>query len=182
MPRERLPMRKIRNVLRLHADKLSRRRIAVSLNLGRTAVRDYIGRATRAGLGWPLPEDLSDEALERLLFPPPRGHKRAAPPDRQPPPDWPVLHRELKRSGVTLSLLWEEYRAAHPEGYGYSRFCDLYRAWKGKLKPTMRQAHVVGEKMFVDYAGTTAEVIDPLTGEIHEAQVFVATYLSYFPS
>ncbi len=175
MPRERLPMRKIRNVLRLHADKLSRRRIAVSLNLGRTAVRDYIGRATRAGLGWPLPEDLSDEALERLLFPPPRGHKRAAPPDRQPPPDWPVLHRELKRSGVTLSLLWEEYRAAHPEGYGYSRFCDLYRAWKGKLKPTMRQAHVAGEKMFVDYAGTTAEVIDPLTGEIREAQVFVAT-------
>jgi transposase len=76
---------------------------------------------------------------------------------------------------VTLSLLWEEYRAAHPEGYGYSRFCDLYRAWKGKLKPTMRQAHLAGEKMFVDYAGTTAEVIDPLTGEIHEAQVFVAT-------
>ena len=175
MPRERLPMRKIRNVLRLHADKLSRRRIAVSLNLGRTAVRDYIGRATRAGLGWPLPEDLSDEALERLLFPPPRGHKRAAVPARRPPPDWPVLHRELKRSGVTLSLLWEEYRAAHPEGYGYSRFCDLYRAWRGKLKPTMRQAHLAGEKMFVDYAGTTAEVIDPLTGEIHEAQVFVAT-------
>ena len=129
-------MRKIRDVLRLHADKLSKRRIAVSVNLGRTAVRDYIKRATRAGLSWPLPEGLCDEALERLLFPPPiQGHKRAAVPDRRLPPDWPALHRELKRPGVTLSLLWEEYRAAHPEGYGYSRFCDLYRAWKGKLKP-----------------------------------------------
>jgi len=176
MPRERLPMRKIRDVLRLHADKLSKRRIAVSVNLGRTAVRDYIMRATRAGLSWPLPEGLCDEALERLLFPPPiQGRKRAAVPDRRLPPDWPALHRELRRPGVTLSLLWEEYRAAHPEGYGYSRFCDLYRAWRGKLKPTMRQAHLAGEKMFVDYAGTTAEVIDPLTGEIHEAQVFVAT-------
>ncbi len=93
----------------------------------------------------------------------------------RPAPDWPVLCRELKKPGVTLSLLWEEYRAVHPEGYGYSRFCDLYRAWRGKLKPTMRQTHVAGEKMFVDYAGTTAEVIDPETGEIHAVQVFVAT-------
>ena len=172
MPRERLPMRKIRDVLRLHAEALSKRRIAFSLNLGRTAVRDTIKRATRAGLAWPLPEGRSDEALERLLFPSPVVNSR----DRRPaPPDWPVLHRELKRPGVTLALLWEEYRAVHPEGYGYSRFCDLYRAWKGKLKPTMRQTHVAGEKMFVDYAGTTAEVVDPLTGEIHQAQVFVAT-------
>ncbi len=112
MPRERLPMRKIRDVLRLHAGKLSKRRIAVSLSLGRTAVGDHIKRATRAGLGWPLPEKLSDEALERLLFPPPVAISRG----RRPPPDWPVLHRELKRSGVTLSLLWEEYRAVHLQG------------------------------------------------------------------
>ena len=171
MPRERLPMRKIRDVLRLHADKLSKRQIAVSLNLGRTAVRDYINRAARAGLGWPLPEGLSDEDLERLLFAPPRVRS----PDRRPCPNWPVLHRELRKPGVTLSLLWEEYRALHPEGYGYSRFCDHYRAWRGRLGLTMRQAHLAGEKMFVDYAGATAEVIDPLTGEIHEAQVFVAT-------
>ena len=105
MPRERLPMRKIRDVLRLHADKLSKRRIAVSVNLGRTAVRDYIKRATRVGLPWPLPEDLCDQALERLLFPPPiqerkpRGDEGPAAPARRPPADWPVLHRELKRSG-----------------------------------------------------------------------------------
>ena len=136
MPRERLPMRKIRDVLRLHADKLSKRRIAVSVNLGRTAVRDTIKRATRAGLSWPLPEGLCDEALERLLFPPPvQGRKRAAVPDRRPLLDWPILHRELRRPGVTLSLLWEEYRAAHPEGYGYSRFCDLYRPGGASSSP-----------------------------------------------
>ncbi|MDH3597660.1 MAG: IS21 family transposase [Rhodospirillales bacterium] len=170
MSRERLPMRKIRDVLRLHADKLSKRQIAVSLRLGRTAVGDYIKRATRAGLSWPLPAGLGDEDLERLLFP----ALRVRSPDRRPCPDWPALHRELRKPGVTLSLLWEEYRALHPEGYGYSRFCDLYRAWRGTLNLTMRQAHLAGEKMFVDYAGATAEVIDPLTGEIHQAQVFVA--------
>ena len=171
MPRERLPMRKISDVLRLHAGGLSKRRIAVSLNIGRTTVGDYINRARRAGLGWPLAEDLSDEDLERLLFPPPV----AVSPDRRSLPDWPVLHRELKRPGVTLSLLWEEYRAVHRDGYGYSRFCELYRAWKGGLAPTMRQSHVAGEKMFVDYAGATLEVIDGLTGEVRAAQIFVAT-------
>ena len=170
MPRERLPMRKISDVLRLHAGGLSKRRIAVSLNIGRTAVGDYISCARRAGLGWPLPEDLSEEDLERLLFPPPMVSA-----DRRPLPDWPLLHRELRRPGVTLSLLWEEYRAVHPMGYGYSRFCDLYRDWRGRLNPTMRQAHVAGEKMFVDYAGATMEVIDGLTGEIRAAQIFVAT-------
>ena len=171
MPRERLPMRKIYDVLRLHAGGLSKRRIAVSLNIGRTAVGDYLRRARRVDLGWPLPEGLSDEDLERLLFPPPP----AVSPDCRPPPDWPALHRELKRPGVTVSLLWEEYRSVHPGGYGYSRFCDLYRDWRGRLNPTMRQAHVVGEKLFVDYAGATMEVIDGLTGEIRTAQVFVAT-------
>ncbi len=111
MPRERLPMRKIRDVLRLHADKLSKRRIAVSVNLGRTAVRAYIKRATRVGLSWPLPEGLCDEALERLLFPPPiqgrkpRGDEGPAAPARRPPPDWPVLHRELKIRGDPVAVV-----------------------------------------------------------------------------
>ena len=171
MPRERLPMRKIHDVLRLHADGLSKRRIAVGLNIGRTAVGDYLRRARRAGLAWPLPEGLSDEALERLLFAPPP----AVSPDRRPLPDWPLLHRELKRPGVTMSLLWEEYRTVHRDGYGYSRFCDLYRDWRGRLAPTMRQTHVAGDKLFVDYAGATADVIDGLTGEVPTAQIFVAT-------
>ena len=96
-------------------------------------------------------------------------------PDRRPLPDWPLLHRELKRPGVTLSLLWEEYRAVHRDGYGYSRFCDLYRDWRGQLAPTMRQTHVAGDKLFVDYAGARADVIDGLTGEVRQAQIFVAT-------
>ena len=171
MPRERLPMRKIHDVLRLHAVGLSKRRIAVGLNIGRTAVGDYLRRARRAGLAWPLPEGLSDEALERLLFAPPP----VLSPDRRPLPDWPLPHRELKRPGVTLSLLWEEYRAVHRDGYGYSRFCDLYRDWRGRLAPTMRQTHVAGDKLFVDYAGARADVIDGLTGEVRTAQIFVAT-------
>ena len=171
MPRERLPMRKIHDVLRLHAVGLSKRRIAVGLNIGRTAVGDYLRRARRAGLAGPLPEGLSDEALERLLFAPPP----VLSPERRPLPDWPLLHRELKRPGVTLSLLWEEYRAVHRDGYGYSRFCDLYRDWRGRLAPTMRQTHVAGDKLFVDYAGATADVIDGPTGEVRTAQIFVAT-------
>jgi hypothetical protein len=113
---------------------------------------------------------LSDEALERLLFPPPP----LVPDGGRPTPDWPALHLELSRPNVTLSLLWEEYRAANPSGYGYSRFCELYRAWKGKLSPTMRQSHVAGEKMFVDYAGTGIEIVDPESGEVRQAQVFLA--------
>jgi transposase len=148
-------MRKIRDALRLHTGGLSKRQIAVSLNIGRTSARDYIDRANRAGLSWPLPEGLSDGDLEALLFPP----AVAVSPGLRPSPDWPVLHCDLRRPGVTLSLLWEEYRAVHPMGFGYSRFCELYRAWKGKLAPTMRQNHAVGEKMFVDYAGATLELI-----------------------
>jgi len=171
MPGKRLPMRKIRDVLRLRADGLSKRQIAASLNVGATSVGEYLHRARRAGVGWPLPEELSDKELDRLLFPPPAS--LAA--DRRPLPDWPTLHRALRKPGVTLPLLWEEYRAVHPDGYGYSRFCDLYRAWRGRLALTMRQTHVAGEKMFVDYAGATLDVIDGLTGEVHAAQVFVAT-------
>ena len=97
--------------------------------------------------------------------------------DEMPPmPDWAAVHRELRRPNVTLSLLWEEYRdgAGAQDGFGYSWFCDLYRDWAGRLKPTMRQTHVAGEKLFVDFAGRTAEVVDGLTGEIIPVQIFVA--------
>jgi transposase len=111
---------------------------------------------------------LDDAALEALLFPPP-------PPDKKRPvPDWRCIRRELSRKGVTLALLWHEYRAAHPDGYGYSRFCELYRAWAGTLDVTMRHEHKAGEKLFVDYAGHTMEVVDPQTGEVNKVYVFVA--------
>ena len=135
---ERLPMRKIRDALRLCAGGLSTRRIGLSLGVGRTTAGEYLRRAKRAGLGWPLPDDLTDPELERRLFHLPGGEAGVA----RTRPDWPAIHRELRRTGVTLSLLWEEYRAVHPEGYGYSRFCELYRCWEGRLTPTMRQHHV----------------------------------------
>ncbi len=169
MPGPRLPMRKIRDVLRLSAAGMSKRKIAASLGVSATAAGECIRRARRAGLTWPLPEELTDESLEVRLFPPPTATAR----DRRPQPDWAAVHRELRRPGVTLQLLWEEHRSVHPDGYGYSRFCERYRTWEARLSPTMRQSHVAGERMFVDYAGTTLAVIDGLSGEARTAQPFV---------
>jgi len=168
---KRLPMRKIRDVLRLSAEGLSTRQMAASLSIGRATLQGYLERTREAGLSWPLPEDLSDFDLERMLYP--RTAREAS--QRATQPDWAHIHRELRRKGVTLSLLWEEYRADHPEGYGYSRFCELYTRWEGKLSPVMRQRHPAGERLFVDYAGLTIDVIDPETGEVCAAQLFVAT-------
>ena len=167
---KRLPMRKIREALRLQAAGLTKRKIASSLGVGRTTAREYLERAERGGLTWPLPDDLTDEALELLLFPTAQTGKAK----KRSLPDWQETHRELRRAGVTLRLLWDEYRGVHPDGYGYSQFCEHYRRWKGKLSPTMRQTHVAGEKMFVDYAGQTIEIMDPLAGELRETQLFVA--------
>jgi transposase len=169
MPGPRLPMRRIRDVLRLSAAGMSKRQIAASLGVSATAAGECIRRARRAGLAWPLPDELSDEELERRLYPLPTAAK-----DRRPRPDWAAIYRELRRPGVTLQLLWEEHRAVHSDGYGYSRFCELYRAWEARLSPTMRQNHIAGERMFVDYAGTTLTVIDASTGEARTAQLFVA--------
>jgi transposase len=171
MPAERLSMRQIREVLRLcYGSKLPQRAIARSLGLSQGAVSGYLSRARAAGIVWPLAEDIDDARLEALLFPPPSG----TPADQRPMPDWGWVHRELRRADVTLALLWEEYRIGAVDGFSYSWFCDLYRAWAGRLKPTMRQIHLAGEKLFVDFAGRTGEVIDPRTGEIRPVQIFVA--------
>ena len=163
-------MRKIRDVLRLRATGMSKRQVAASLSVSKTTVQNCLRRAEAVGLGWPLPDDLSDEVLEARLYPPPQAVRE----DRRPLPDWTAIHRELKRPGVTLQLIWEEHRAVHPDSYGYSRFCELYRAWARKLSPTMRQTHTAGDKLFVDYAGTTIDIFDGLTGEVLTAQLFVA--------
>jgi transposase len=168
---KRLPMRKIRDVLRLSAEGVSTRQIAASLAIGRTTLRGCLERARDADLAWPLPPEMSDTDLERRIFP--RTARDVS--SRATQPDWAHIHRELRRKGVTLSLLWEEYRADHPEGYGYSRFCELYTRWEGKLSPVMRQRHPAGERLFVDYAGHTIDVIDPMTGEVRTAHLFVAT-------
>jgi len=171
MPAERLPMRQIRELLRLRAAGLPQHAIARSLGVAQGTISKYLKVARRAGLAWPLPPELDDEGLlEGRLFPPPPD----LPADKRPQPDWANVHRELRRPGVTLYLLWEEYRAGSPEGFSYSWFCDLYKAWLERLKPTLRQVHLAGEKLFVDYAGQTMEVTDGLTGEVRAAQIFVA--------
>lgn len=168
---KRLPMRKIRDALRLSSQGLSTREMSSSLAIGRTTLRGYLQRAHDAGVSWPLPDGLSDTALEQLLFPRTAGDTRGSFPE----PDWTYIHTELRRKGVTLALLWEEYRGVHPDGYGYSRYCELYRKWEGKLSPVMRQRHPAGERLFVDYAGHTIDVACSQTGEIRTAQLFVAT-------
>jgi transposase len=169
MASKRLSMRKTQEVLRLKARGLSNREIARVCSIGRTTVANYLSRAAVAGLSWPLPEDMGDEQLERLLFPPPLHPSR-----ERDHPDWAKVHQELKKKGVTLALVWEEYKAHHPEGYQYSQFCELYRRWRGKLSVWMRQEHKAGEKLFIDYCGQTVDVVDPATGESKAAQIFVA--------
>jgi transposase len=171
MPGQRLPMRQVREVLRLkHVCGHSGHQIAAMVGVSRYTVAEYLRRAAVVGITWPVPPELDDAALERKLFTPPFASPEA--PRLQP--EWTRIHAELRRPGVTLLLLWEEYRGARPEGYGYSRFCDLYSAWRGRLSPTMRQTHPAGERLFVDYAGQTVPVIDAATGEVRQAQVFVA--------
>ena len=146
-------MRKIKEILRLSlACGLSCRKISRSCGVGHGTVWDYLARARVASLSWERVQGLDEGELERLLFPP------AAPAlgVERPLPDWTHLHRELRRKGVTLALLWQEYKECLPEGLQYSRFCDLYREWKGRLSVTMRQEHRAGEKTFVDYCGATA--------------------------
>ena len=172
MPAERLLMRQVREVLRLrYACGQSGHGIAAAVGISRYTVAEYLRRAAVVGMTWPLPPELDDAALERKLFTPPGFVATEA---LRPQPDWVRIHTELRRPGVTLLLLWEEYRAGQPEGYGYSRFCDLYAAWRGRLSPTMRQTHPAGERLFVDYAGSTVDVIDAITGEVRAAHIFVA--------
>ncbi|MBL0352584.1 MAG: IS21 family transposase [Dechloromonas sp.] len=163
-------MRKIFEVLRLSvADGRSHREIARAVDSSPTTVGEILRRAKLAGLSYPLPAGVSESGIEALLYPP-----SAPSATRRPEPDWAGVQRELRRKGVTLDLLWQEYKSEHPDGYQYSSFCDHYRVWAGRLSLSLRQTHTPGEKLFVDYAGPTVPVTDPLTGEIRQAAIFVA--------
>jgi transposase len=166
-------MRQAREIIRLKFSAgMATREIARRLGFAPSTVRETLSRLASAGLSWPLREGVSDTELEAALYAnrrSKRGHRLHA------EPDWPVVHRELKRKHVTLMIVWDEYVAAHPGGYSYSRFCELYRSFESKLSPTMRQTHAAGERLFVDYAGDGVPVvIDRRTGELREAQIFVA--------
>lgn len=171
MPTPRVLMSKIRQALRLLADSgLSMRQVAAALGVSKSCVSEIAMYARDAGVDWPLASTLSDDELQARLYPPPRPRSST-----RVEPEYAALHQELKRPGVTLQLLWEEYSAGADEAaYRYSAFCDKYRAWAKRLKRSMRQVHPGGERLFVDYAGQTVPVTDPTSGEIRRAQVFVA--------
>jgi transposase len=163
-------MRKIREVLRLHHEfDLSQKKIAISVAIGQATVYEYLCRAKNRGLTWPLPDDLDDDALENLLFP-----VQSNPNESRALPDFEMIHKEIKRKGVTLALLWEEYIVHHPEGYKYSAFCKLYQDWAKERDLWMPQQHKMGEKLFIDYAGLTVPIYNT-DGSSYEAQIFVAT-------
>ena len=162
-------MRKVREVLRLKHLGLSNRQIALSSKVSHSTVADYLGRAEKANICWPLAEHLDDPTLARMLL----DEEEAKPKLRQEP-DYGYLHKELKKKGLTLRLLWEEYSSSYPDGYRYSQFCHLYHNWERHIEPSLRQSHKAGEKMFADYAGMTMPVVDRDSGEVREAQIFVA--------
>ncbi|KFD40995.1 integrase [Peptococcaceae bacterium SCADC1_2_3] len=163
-------MRKIKEVLRLHWELgMTQRQIARSCNLSRSTVSDYLARAKIARLSWPLPENLDETSIETLLFP-----EKATPNKKMQEIDFAWVHQELRKKGVTLQLLWSEYKVEQPQGYQYSRFCDIYRRWCKTLDASLHQVHRAGEKMFVDYAGQTVPIVNPKTGEPRSAYIFVA--------
>jgi len=174
MANTRLSMRKIKETLRLtYQCGLSRRQVAHSLEVSRSTVADYLCRAERAGVTWPLPEDLTDQELEQRLFPPEPVSVAA-----RPPPDFDYIYHELKvhkKFNLTLDLLWREYKEQHPEGYQYSQFCEHYRRFRDKLDYSMRQDHRGGEKLFVDYTDGL-KLVDPRTGDPIATQLFVAVW------
>lgn len=169
--RPRTDMRNIRQILRLAlGEQLSRSRISASTGVPPTTVTDCLARARAAGLSWPLRDDLDDAALEARLYRRQGAEQRVM----RPLPDWSHVHHELHRPGVTLQLLWIEYKERHPDGYQYSQFAERYKAWARHLRAVMRQTHRGGEKLFVDFAGPTLPITDPRTGLVQQAQLYVA--------
>ena len=172
MPTEKLSMRKIKQILQLHYESgLSRRTIAATAGASYGSVANYLNRAEKAGISWPLPDNMDERDLGRLLFP----SQKAKGKRRFTDPDFPQIQEDLKLKTTTKLLLWEEYRQAHPkDGYSYAQFCHRYKVWSQKQSYSMRQIHRAGEKLFVDYCGPTVPVVNPDTGECYGAQIFVA--------
>lgn len=163
-------MRRIREILRLCLELgLSQPKIAESMRISSSTVNRLVLRAKAAKLSWPLPDELDDATLEKLLYPPTRGRSQL-----RPEPDWNHVHEQLKLKGVTLSLLWQEYKEQHPDGFQMSQFFDRYRDWRAKLNISIRQAHRAGQKTFSDFAGAKFQVTDKETGVGTHAYLFVS--------
>ena len=174
MAKDRLSMRKFKEVLRLKFEhELTNRKIAKSCAMSHVTVGKYLTLAEKAGITWPLPDDIDDSQLEQRLY-----QKVVRPASNKPVmPAMDYLFKELKRKHVTLQLLWYEYKQDYPEGYQYSYFCEQYQKWRKGLDISMRQEHLAGEKLFIDYAGQTVPILNSETGTVElEAQIFIATF------
>jgi len=170
MAKERLSMRKIREILRLKFDCcFSNRKIAKSCSVARSTVATYLRLAKKSGLRWPVPDNLSDTEIYNLVF-----KNRGKSVNKRQMPSMEYIHNELKKKSVTLQLLWYEYKQNNPDGYQFSYFCELYQKWAKKLDISLRQRHRAGEKLFIDYAGQTVPIQDPQTGKVTQAQIFIA--------
>ncbi len=186
MANRSISMRMAREILRLHFGlHLKKRQIGRACGVAPSTVIDYVQRAEAAGICWPLPENIDDTALEAML----KEQSGSVKPVRRPLPDMEEMHVELRKKGVTLQLLWLEYKERFPEGYQHSQFCEYYNRWAKTLEISLRQEHRAGEKMFIDFAGKTMPVVNPSTGGISEAEIFVAvlgasnyTYAEALPS
>lgn len=170
MSRKPITMRKIKEILRLKLEcGLSNRKISASCNIARSTVQEYINRARAAGLSAKQINAMAEEELNQRLFPFREQNNSAI-----PVPDYVLISTEMRRAGVTLQLLWEEYLEKHPDGHSYSQFCHLYKQFSKTADITMRQTHKAGDKVFTDYSGKTIEVLDQETGEVRNAEIFVA--------
>ena len=165
-------MRKLTEILRLNANGLSARQIARSCGIARSTVAAHLERMEAAGLTWPLAPEVKEEDLEQRLFGGDSPTRNRDP--LRPLADWSSIQKELTKKGVTLKLLWREYNQDQSGGYCYSQFCEHYRRWAKSLDVCLRQTYRAGERLFVDYAGLTMPLHDPNSGQIHEAQIFVA--------
>jgi len=170
--KKELSMRKVREILRLSLEcHMGKREVARSCSVSPTTVKNYLSRIERLNLNYSQVTKMDDEELKRVLL----NHKSSSKNNLRPQPNWDHIHLEMKKKGVTLQLLWQEYKAIYPDGYQSTQFCERYRKWKGKLNVSLRQTHKAGEKMFVDYAGQTVPIVDRLSGEIRQAEIFVGT-------
>ena len=174
MPRKKITMRKIKEIFRLKYQlNLSNSKISKSLMISKSSVSKYIDYASEKGLSWEQVKDLSETELKNLLF---FEEDKITNKSKKQLPDWKSVFEELKQKGVTLLLLWNEYKEEYPDGYKYSQYCDLYKKWRKKLNPSMRQNHKGGEKLFIDYAGVKVPIINSVEGKIRGANIFVATF------
>jgi transposase len=175
MSSRRLPVRKIKEILRLvHTCSLSNREIAQSCDVARSTVSDYLRRAKAAGVNWPEAADLTETELEERLFP----NEHLASSVQRPPPDCDYIYDQLRRYrnvNLTLTQLWLEYKEKYSDGYQYTQFCEYYHRWRGRLDYCMRQEHRAGEKTFIDYSDGLS-IVNRLTGELIPTQLFVAVW------